>query len=468
MKAYFEIFKSQGFWSSKPEDIDRILLSKSDDQIQELVGAIQKYYISNDVEPINADHALITQDIDILNCDGFLKRALLLYETIVIQDPIPSFDPSLKSKIEIRSNEENPQYIRNKITLCLKWLVTNEKLVTSKIIVLSPEKYISKNNEAVRSSLIYMEQLLPEGPTDLVINSNQDFLKFCLENADVFPITFEPDGGKKRHWDKFDVPHNIISIDFKNDPRYVPSSIYQLFEINNVPKDGNNTFDIFLPMQDPGLVERSKYERWRNDSILKVGLKRVKSLEYGLRLAEFQNGILFTESTFEWGLLNNFMAHPKKEEAKLANIISNMNLPFLGNVKFQNIVKLRSNEESFFNFRSMMKQACKSVELTKPSDFVQVAHDIEKDLIRPEFARIKAEYKSIQKKYLSLATIEMATFYLSASTGGLSLIASLLAAGKMVPDIMNDIRDYQRNNVYMLWKLKEENSKAHTASNILL
>lgn len=464
---YLEQLKKKGYWASTPEKMEKLISSMPFKDILDLIETSQKHYLSSQIsKPLN-DFILVTQEISLLNCNHFLSRVLLTYESVIVQDPIPAFDPRIKTAFEFGS-EENPNLIRERVKRSLKWLVAHEALIREGIIILSPHHFFTKYKDFEKSKLLFENQFLGDGPTDLIKSVSEDFKKLVSEYAQVFPLTLSKDGSFTYHSDKFDVAHNIISIHFKNDPAYLGSRTYNLFELDPSSMKEDGTMGMYLPLTEPGKIERNKYENWRNDSLIKSALKRVASIEAGLAFANDISGVLFTESPFDWEILHTLSKSNGNEEEKLAMLTSQLNIPFLDNVRLDNIIKIRKNEESFYNFRQILKNACKEISNTSSTNLISKAKEIETEILKPELKKIKKDYQLLIKKYLTLASLEGAAFALSASTGGVSIVGGLIGAARLIPEIMTDKRELSKNNIYMLWRLKEKQEVSKKISNILI
>lgn len=465
--TYFDIFKKNGFWASVPEELDRLIGPSDYQKVLDVIKQIQIFYKSSSYKKPKDSFVLFTQEIDFFNCNEFLSRVLLTYESVIIQDPIPSFDPDIRHVYEF-GPKEGPEKIISRFVHALKWLVRHEKLIKQGIVVLAPDKYFSKFVSAHNSRLLTKDQFLGKGPTDLSMEIDPRLKKIISNYVQVFPLKMTPDGSLTAFFDKFDLAHNIISISFRDDPRYLGHSVYKLFEIDASTMKEDGTVGMYLPILEPGNVEKTKYENWRNDSIYKVALKRINKLEHGLSLSNLMETVYFTESSFEWDALNGLSKGTIDDEAKLAQVMGQLEIPFLENVRLENIVKLRENEESFHNFRQLLKGACKEIEECSSQSIQTKASQIEREVLKPELLKIQADYKAIVNKYLALASIEAAALTLSASTGPISLAAGIVGAAKILPEIMTARRELQRNNIYMLWRMKQSRDRSKRFSNILL
>lgn len=391
----------------------------------------------------------------------------MTYESVIIQDPIPSLDPEIRHVYELGPKDQ-PEQVIGRFVRALKWLISNEALVTQGIVVLAPDKYFSKFISAHNSRLLTKDQFLGKGPTDISKGIYPKLKEIISRYVQVYPLRLMPDGSLTAHFDKFDLAHNIISISFRDDPHYLGHSTYQLFEIDASTMKEDGTVGMFLPILEPGKINRSKYENWRNDSIYKVALKRIDKLEHGLSFSNLMETVYFTESPFEWDALNSLSKGTIDEEAKLAQVMGRLEIPFLENVRLESIVKLRENEESFHNFRQLMKGACKEIEECSSQNIQSKARQIEKEVLRPELLKIQEDYKAIVNKYLALASVEAAALTLSASTGPISLAAGIVGAAKILPEIITARRELQKNNIYMLWKMKQARDQSKRFSNIHL
>lgn len=484
MEEYLKIFKDKGVWSESPTELQNIVDGLRQNEFLDLIKAAQAFYQRNYrtiIEAASSDskhYSIVPHGISLLQANWFLPRALLIFEVVWLDDPIPSLVlPVEHYAAQFYRGENYELQLRRTFSRCLSEIQALESVLLNGTIKLIPESFFKEVQAARRARELHIDQFMSGGPSPLLKSTDPRLLNLAFAEALVFPQITEPQLGTFRTcYDSHDAPHNLIEILFRGDLDDHPQRhFYQLFEIDRssiktVPKETEKSGAEVDPIEVKMLVEsraigttdKTSYYNWRDDSICKAALSRLTEIEYFLALAQSLGGGYYTSSKFNWRIIREVELRMDRESDSCSmRTLEAISLPYLVNSTLKDVLSIRNNESTFHGFRQLLGDVCKTVADANEISFSKEIRKIEKDILIPELARLDEDMRTICRKSALVSIIEFGSLYLGASTAGFPFAAAgLLAAGKVFSDIIGMGHDMRKNGVYMLWELKKKKERA--------
>lgn len=302
---------------------------------------------------------------------------------------------------------------------------------------------------------------------------------YYSEPADPMPVNYSPDGYAhslpsdvmKHYWDNvivrsmrksergLIVDNDLrigrgLAVGFKGDN----TDLFQLYhywqqEIIKFDDESQTVyFQMTLPEEDPGVDE---WERWVKQSINQSALAHFSSMATDLRLCESLNANYITNSEFTAALLTQ-PESAKSIEAHTAECVLNLDLPFLTNVRSEDLMYVcESDGEAFALFRRELEKHLREVRHeTDPVRIKAKAEDLVHELRDVQLTKIDQKVRELKKGALAESIIAIGGLAGTVLTSGASVGATLIAAAAGCHTYSEYREKVRENPAYFLWKVK--------------
>lgn len=214
-----------------------------------------------------------------------------------------------------------------------------------------------------------------------------------------------------------------------------------------------------LPDTPPDLDE---FMAWVNQSFY-LSCKNLYSDVFRKNLIAAKFGASYlSESQFIFNLLKQFFPSKDKIATNTANILINMELPFLENVDIATIMKVRMNYgEDFQNFRLHLDKQFRDLRLIKDSEELKIkAENALHELSEVQINAIKQRVRQIRRSSWILdGTILIGSLATAIQTGGVSIAVLAVAAARGYKPFTDYSNQLRQNPAFFLWKVLEESPK---------
>ncbi|OBQ35275.1 MAG: hypothetical protein AN485_14025 [Anabaena sp. MDT14b] len=244
-----------------------------------------------------------------------------------------------------------------------------------------------------------------------------------------------------------------IMINFNNhtDRAY----FYILYEPNIELLDqetGKFEAEMILPDEPPDI---DSFTNWLNQSF-HLSCKQVYDEVLWKNIIASNYGASYlVESQFVFDLLNQFFPAKNNIPTNTANILLDMELPFLENIDISNIMNIRMNHgEEFQNFRLHLEKQFRDLRLVKdPEERKIKAENAFHELNEVQIHAINQKMSQIKKTNVFLdGIIAVGSLLAAIPTSGWSIIAT---AGRGVKPFMDSENQIKQNPAFFLWKVKK-------------
>lgn len=255
-------------------------------------------------------------------------------------------------------------------------------------------------------------------------------------------------------------PCREILFRFKNHTGH--SYGYNLFQTDfNILDEEEAQFQarMNLPDEPP---DRDYFVNWVNQSFY-LSCKQLYDEIFEKNLIANRFGASYlSESRFVFELLSQFFSLQNKIASNTANILLNMELPFLDKVDIPTLMSIRLTDgEEFQNFRLHLDKQFRELRLVKdPEELRLKAENALHELSEIQIHAIKQRIGQIRRVGTFDVVVLLGTLLASIQTGewsivGLSAAVSAARGYKPFVDYSNQIK---QNPAFFLWKVLEKSS----------
>jgi hypothetical protein len=310
--------------------------------------------------------------------------------------------------------------------------------------------------------LSYLFETSPQIPLNLPIDYYNGVLPkpvmdYFWKNAQVRSMKKSSDGNGWMVDENKLYPCRGVVIDFK-DTDYLNSYIYHLFETEVIDFDEKTRLATFRQTLPDTLPNRDYFNAWITQSINSSAKMYFDKVYQETLIASNLNSTYLSDNLFTNELLSTNYKTKESISANTATQVMNMELPFLNNIDTEELMKVRHYEEDIFtNFRLELEKNFRDLKSEKDEKVLkEKIESILHELNEVQGHKIKMKINQVNRRLRTNTSIGIAGLMGSFQTGGLSLIATAIAAGKGIKDYYKDIELLENNPSYFLWKIQQK------------
>ncbi len=245
-----------------------------------------------------------------------------------------------------------------------------------------------------------------------------------------------------------------LAIGFKGDN----TDLFQLYnywqqEIAKIDEDTRTvSFQMTLPEEAPPVDE---WKNWVTQSINQSALGHYSSIITDLSLCEELNASYITNSDFAANLLRQ-PAQTKNIEEHTTECILNLDLPFLLNIKTEDLMAVRQSDgEAFALFRRELERQLRAARHeTNPDKVKSIVEDLVHELRDVQLTKVEQKVRELKRGALAESFIAVGGLAGTVLTSGTSLAATLIAASAGFHTYSEYREKVRENPAYFLWKVK--------------
>jgi hypothetical protein len=378
-----------------------------------------------------------------------LQRAALYADKCVLEDPLVARSSKLVKQKGVEQILEG-----------------DRDVVLDKIKIANAARKMKENMPLVAANFLkyFPASLSFEGPDEIPILGSDDGFESALPekilqqlkaSADVTSLEMI-DKGKFRVLKK-NTPSRNISIDF--DPlAFARQYGYVLFDSKlEIVDEQKRLVRAAMRLGDPP-PEALYYKSWVKQSINQAARQFYLRGLAAAQLASSLNCAYSTRSNLLFSVLPRTTDAESMMTSRKADLFMNLEVPFLEGLSAQDLVRLRTDEgEAFTNFRVALDIKLQSLqELDDPEKANILAKQFLYEMNYGGANDLKNKLKSVKDKFAWNALLMTAGVVGCVQTGGLSFVASVLAAKGVGESVVEYRKDVKRHPAYLLWKMSKK------------
>jgi len=233
------------------------------------------------------------------------------------------------------------------------------------------------------------------------------------------------------------------------------SRIYNLFQQKVVEVDDDTRTIQFLMMQPEDPPPLEQFQAWVIQSINKTARAHYDQLIEGLRLSSSFGASYLTSSEFTHSLLGSSTSN-ENIQAHSSECVLNMDLPFLSNIKMEDLMNVRQNDgEAFELFRRELERNFRELRTETDPEVVKIKiQNAIHELSEVQVDKIDQKIKGLRKGALAQVGIAAGGLAGSVITSGWSMAATAVALAHGFSSYSEYRGTVRENPAYFLWKVK--------------
>lgn len=251
-----------------------------------------------------------------------------------------------------------------------------------------------------------------------------------------------------------------IAIQFEGDSSE-QLYIYNLFEQKILHADDESRiidFQLSLPDAPPS---PEQFATWLTQSINGAAHRHFEGLTRDIALAAKCNAMYLTNSAFSANLLDSYTDATNSLHTDTTRFVLNMELPFLKNVTVEDLMRARGDDgEAFELFRREVEKQFRELRLERDPQRLKIKlENATHELAEVQVTKVAQTVKRLRKKLAADVTLAVAGLAGTVATSGLSLLATVVAAGHGYKTVAEYQKCVGENPAYFLWKVKRRASR---------
>jgi hypothetical protein len=425
---------------------------------QEILDELHKYRefcLSNQAELenevlTNTSSLKVISDIEMPDLNS-LKQSAFYIEQYVVNDPIFSLgyrenevNKAMNSYLGLNEKSINKSNLA-KVVAYVKALTP---MVFANYVKLLPINLFLE--PSFQLPILYSENLFSDVLPEPIIN-------FFHNNVIINSVERSIDNSKSINLNKLQ-PCREIMFRFKN---YTGHNYgYNLFQTDfNILDEEEGQFQarMNLPDEPP---DRDSFVNWVNQSFY-LSCKQLYDEIFEKNLISNRFGASYlSESRFVFELLSQFFSLENKIASNTANILLNMELPFLDKVDIPTLMSIRlTNGEEFKNFRLHLDKQFRELRLVKdPEELRLKADNALHELSEVQIHAIKQRIGQIRRVGSIDAVVLLGGLLASVQTGEWSIVglSAAVAAARGYKPFVDYSNQIKQNPAFFLWKVLEK------------
>lgn len=248
-------------------------------------------------------------------------------------------------------------------------------------------------------------------------------------------------------------PCREILVNFENHTSASYGYILQQIKDFRILDEETGEFQmaVHIPDEPP---ERDYFENWVSQSFHLSCKKLYEEIFFKNLVASRCRASYLCESRFVFDLLNQFFPTKNNITTNTANVLLNIELPFLQDVDISALMNIRMNYgEEFQNFRLHLDKQFKDLRLIKdPEELKLKAENALHEIAEVQTHAIKQKISQFRKTQLLDAVVLLGSLFTSIHTGEWGIAAAVAAARGYKPfiDASSQVR---QNPAFFLWEV---------------
>jgi hypothetical protein len=248
-------------------------------------------------------------------------------------------------------------------------------------------------------------------------------------------------------------PARAVNINFKGHP-YHDDFAYLLWEqeLENL-NEGEGTFKAKLSLPDDAPAP-AYFNVWVRQSVNQAAAALFSQAEKTLFTAAKLNAVVGSHSDLLFKAIQKVYKPHSSVPMKTANVLLNLELPFLSGLQIEDLMRLRQEEGGAFRrFRLLLDQKLGGIRAAVDSD--EAKREVEfavHELTEVRMEELDSKIRGVRDKFVANSVVAILGFAAAVQTGGFSLLAAaqgVVGIGKTLVAYRMDIK---RNPAFFLWK----------------
>lgn len=427
---------------------------------QEILDELNKYRefcLSNQVElenevMTNTSSLKVISDIEMPDLNS-LKQSAFYIEQYVINDPIFSLsyrenevNKAMNSYLGLNEKSINKSNLA-KVVAYVKALTP---MVFANYVKLLPINLFLE--PSVQLPILYSENLFSDVLPEPIID-------FFHNNVIINSVERLVENPKLINLNELQ-PCREILFSFKNHTGH--SYVYNLFQTDfNILNEEEGEFlaRMNLPDEPP---DRDYFVNWVNQSFYLSCKQLYDEIFEKNLIANRLAASYLSKSRFVFELLSQFFSVQNKIASNTANILLNMELPFLDKVDIPTLMSIRLTDgEEFQNFRLHLDKQFRELRLVKdPEELRLKAENALHELSEIQIHAIKQRIGQIRRVGTFDVVVLLGTLLASIQTGEWSIVglSAAVAAARGYKPFVDYSNQIKQNPAFFLWKVLEKSS----------
>lgn len=379
-----------------------------------------------------------------------IKQYALFTDQLTINDPLIACHPDLQSKLTIYVREGRDHIEEQEVVRAIELLVDIKELIREGLVKLFPRNFFIDD-----TVYTYYRQL----GNNLL---NPEMEEYARKRMGVEQVVVNPDMSMKITGKPADDPTRSIAVTFKDEGQTAwPHPWFYISQNSENVRLDEAAMTIsqrFSPQDINEPLDEETFTAWMSDCRERTILSRVEEGFEHITTAEALNSHFVAQSPATWELMRIQYQNKllRSDQAQISSVVSELNLPFMGQVSAGDLVKLRHNEEAFENFRRAIREFARSVNtLPGTPDFSRQVRELQADKVDPELTKLDVQAKRVLQKLFVDSIIASAPLITSAVTGQFVWLSGLLSAFPLFVASSRDKEQMSKNALFFLWQLKK-------------
>lgn len=379
-----------------------------------------------------------------------LKQSALYIHQYVLPDPLFPFSekrPNISGPTSSLLGYKNSDLDRGALVAALKRMKSLTPMVAANFVKFLP---VSMLFEPQEETPVYYS---PNQFSDIL---PPDTLRFLQERAIVRSLRKSDDGDGWIVEESLNRGRGIV-IDFKGD-QDKHSHIYHYWDQEVLKMDEDNRtfqFRLHMPPEPPS---PEIFNAWVTQSVNRAAGDLFARTQTEFKMSTGMRMSFLTDSPLVNELLSRFFQTSSGSSIEIANVLLNVDVPFLENISVEDLMRVRTEDgEAFENFRNeLTKQLWDVQSEVDPARRNEKAQKAFHDLGRAQTHHLEMKAREFQKGALSQVVILSAALTGSIMTTPtlehkaiVAGIGALAGAAKLFSDYRATIRS---NPAFFLWK----------------
>jgi hypothetical protein len=287
-----------------------------------------------------------------------------------------------------------------------------------------------------------------------------DLMAWFCERATVLPVRTHERGLIVPSTEHALEPTRMIAIEFGRDKADYPF-IYQLLEQEIVDVDEAThiaRFVMTLPNEPP---DKERFDAWVLQSVHQSARAIYMRLLHENALAANLQAEYLTQSSFAAQVMSRGSSPDISIARHTANTLMTLNLAFAEDTDPETLMRVRQDDgEAFENFRVALEKHFREIQLEPdPSKASMKAQHAVHELEAVQLSAVAQQIRDLQRRATIEGAIGAAGLTASFLTGGLSLIATAVAAARGLQS-WNEYRTQVRHHpAFFLWKILRSDAR---------
>ncbi|MEL6440562.1 MAG: hypothetical protein AAFQ80_15045 [Cyanobacteria bacterium J06621_8] len=212
-----------------------------------------------------------------------------------------------------------------------------------------------------------------------------------------------------------------------------------------------------IPDEPP---ELDYFNNWINQSFHLSCKKFYEKIVWKNIVANKFEASYLSESSFVFSLLSKIFPAENRIDTNTANILLNMELPFLEQINISDLMEVRMNDGGEFqSFRLYLEKQLKDLRLIKDPEELKVKAENAMHDCEIKIHAVEQKMKHIKRKSTIMDVVILTGSLMSViQTGEMSIPALAALTARGIKPIIDGSSQVKQNPAYFLWKVLDKSS----------